>query len=85
MNEAERAIQIFKAHFIAILSGADPDFPKNYWDLLLDHAMLTLNLLRLSRKNPMISAYSVFDFNKPPLAHVGCKVILHDRIDDQGT
>ena len=29
LNEAERAIQTFKAHFIAIRSGADPDFPKN--------------------------------------------------------
>ena len=34
-NPAERAIQTFKNHFIAMLSGADPDFPNNCWDLLI--------------------------------------------------
>ena len=28
-NPAERAIQTFKNHFIAMLSGTDPDFPTN--------------------------------------------------------
>ena len=86
LNEAERAIQSFKAHFIAIRSGANPDFLKNCWDLLLDYAVLTLNLLRPSRINPKISAYTqihgAFDFNKTPLSPAGCKVVVHDRIDD---
>ena len=68
LNEAERAIQTFKAHFIAVRSGADPDFPKNCWDLLLEQAVLTLNLLRPSRINPKISTYTqihgVFDYNQ---------------------
>ena len=85
LNEAERAIQTFKAHFIAIRSGANRAFPKNCWSLLLDEAVLTLNLLRLSRINTAIFAYThihgVFDFNKTPLAPAGCKVIVHDRID----
>ena len=34
-NAAERAIRTFKAHFIAILSGVAPDFPRHLWDLLL--------------------------------------------------
>ena len=89
LNHAERAIQTFKAHFITIRSGADPDFPPNCWDLLVDHAVLTLNLYRPSRINPKISAYTqihgAFDFNKTPLAPGGCKVIVHDRIDDRGT
>ena len=89
LNEAERAIQTFKAHFIAVRSGADPDFPKNCWDLLLEQAVLTLNLLRPSRINPKISAYTqihgVFDYNRTPLAPAGCKVVVHDRIDDRGT
>ena len=29
LNHVKRAIQTFKNHFIAILSGADPKFPKN--------------------------------------------------------
>jgi len=39
--------------------------------------------------NPKISAYTqihgAFDFNKTPLAPAGCKLIVHDRIDEQGT
>ena len=34
-NIAERAIRTLKAHFLAILSGVDPEFPKYMWDNLL--------------------------------------------------
>ena len=51
-NIAERAIQTFKNHFITILAGTNKNFPKNQWDLLLNQAELTLNLLRTSRINP---------------------------------
>jgi hypothetical protein len=47
-NPCERAIQTFKNHFIAMLSGADPSFPTNCWDLLIPQANITLNLLRQS-------------------------------------
>ena len=33
-NAAECAIRTFKAHFISILAGVAPDFPRNLWDLL---------------------------------------------------
>ena len=45
-NAAERAIRTFKAHFLSILAGVAPDFPRNLWDLLLPETELTLNLLR---------------------------------------
>jgi hypothetical protein len=58
-NAAERAIQTFKNHFIAMLCGtADPLFPKYLWDRLLPQAELTLNLLRQSRMHPKLSAYA---------------------------
>jgi hypothetical protein len=44
-NHAERAIRMFKAHFLSILAGVDPTFPPYLWDLLLPQAKLTLNLL----------------------------------------
>ena len=34
-NIAERAIRTFKAHFLEILAGVDPEFPKFMWDNLL--------------------------------------------------
>ena len=89
LNFAERAIQTFKNHFIAILSGTDPDFPKNRWDLLLPQTVITLNLARPSRINPKLSAYAqlygTFDFSKTPLAPAGCKIIIHDRTEERKT
>ena len=44
-NAAERAIQTFKIHFIAIIVGLDPNFPKHLWDTLLIQVEATLNML----------------------------------------
>ena len=81
-NLAERAIKTFKAHFIAILSGCDPSFPKNEWDLLLEQAEYTLNMLRTSRINQKLSAYEqlegVFNFNVTPIAPLGIKTIAYE-------
>ena len=88
-NLAERAIQTFKSHFIAILAGVDPTFPMNLWDRLVPQAVMTLNLLRQSRKNPAISAYQhingVFDYNKTPLAPLGCAVEMHESTNRRRT
>jgi hypothetical protein len=71
-NNAERAIQMFKNHFIAGLCSFDPNFPLKLWDKLLPQATITLNLLRKTRINPRMSAYAQlnghFDFNRTPLA-----------------
>ena len=34
-NVAERSIHTFRADFLALLSGVDPNFPKFMWDNLL--------------------------------------------------
>lgn len=88
-NPAERAIQCYKNHYIAVMAGTDPDFPKDRWDLLLPHIELTLNLLRPSKLNPKISAYNLingtFDFNKTPLAPAGTKTIVHDSCKERAS
>ena len=80
-NAAERAIQVFKNHLLAILATADPNFPISEWDRLVDQAVLTLNLLRNSRVNSKLSSYAYlfgnFDFNATPLAPPGTRIILH--------
>ena len=79
-NLAERAIQTFKSHFKSILAGVDDSFPMRLWDRLLPQAVLTLNLLRQSNAVPTISAWQYvhgnFDYNKMPLAPMGCAVQL---------
>ena len=84
---AERAIQTFKNHFIAVRSGMDPAFPERAWHHILEHVVVTLNMLRPSKLNPKISAYmqlhGIFDFNKTPIAPAGCKIIIHDRTNER--
>jgi hypothetical protein len=57
-NRAEKVIQTFKDHFVAILCEADKEFPLNLWDLLLPQTENTLNMLHLSQMTPTISAYT---------------------------
>jgi hypothetical protein len=83
-NAVERAIQTFKNHFVAILRGTDKHFPIHLWDLLLPQATTTLNLLCTSRLNPQLSAAAhlngAFDFNCLPMAPLGTRVILHEKL-----
>jgi hypothetical protein len=57
-NAAERAIQTFKNHFVAMLCSTDTQFPIHLWDRLIPQAVIALNLLRQSRTNPKLSAYT---------------------------
>ena len=88
-NLAERAIQTFKQHFKTGLALVDPDFPLSQWDRLLPQAVMTLNMLRASRANPKLSAYSYifgeFDFNATPLAPPGTRVVAHSKPAVRGT
>ena len=56
LNIAERLIRTFKAHFLAILAVVDPDLPKYMQDNLLVQTEITINLLRQTTLNPIISA-----------------------------
>ena len=46
-----------------------------------------MNLLRVSRVNPRLSAYAYifgqYDFNANPLAPPGSKIIIHKKVDDK--
>jgi hypothetical protein len=80
-NIAEKGIQVFKAHFIIILCGADKSFPLHLWDRLLGQAKHMLNMLRTSKMTPTVSAYAYLwgkhDYNANPFAPLGCKVEAH--------
>ena len=82
-NAAEQAIRTFKAHFLAILDGVAPYFPRHLWDLLLPQTEMTLNLLRQATANPAISAWEnfngKFNYNSTPLGPLGISVIVHTK------
>jgi hypothetical protein len=84
-NNAERAIQTFKNHFISGLCSVDPNFTLMLWEKLLPKATITVNLLRKSRINTRMSAYAQlnghFYFNRTPLAPPGTRVNAHDKPD----
>ncbi len=81
-NAAERAIGIWKDHFVAGLASLDPTFPMHLWCRLIHQCTQTLNLMRPSRINPRLSAEAqlngAFDYNKTPLAPPGTKVLIHE-------
>ena len=74
-NAAEKAIDVFKSHFITGLCTVDPSFPLHLRCRLIPLATIALNLMRLSRINPNLSAYELlhgaFNCNKTPLAPPG--------------
>ncbi len=57
------------------------------WDRLLPQTILTLNLLRQAKADPSMSAYQFmhgeFDYNKMPLAPLGCAVQIHESTNKQ--
>ena len=60
-NASERAIHTFKAHFLSILAGIAPDFPKFLWDHLLPQTKMTLIFLWQSTLDPTKSAWEFFN------------------------
>jgi len=82
-NYPERSIRTAKAHIISGLSSVNPRFPMHQWDQLIPQAEITLNLLRGSRINPKLSAYTqingIFDPLATPLGPPGCLVLAHKK------
>ena len=87
-NKAERAIRSWKNHFIAGISSVDSSFPMHQWPKLIPQANITINLLRPSSINPLISAYkgifnSDYDFLAHPIAPPGIKVTVYEPSDNR--
>ena len=58
-NVAEKAIQVFKDHFISVLCGTDTSFPVCLWCRLLRQSEHQLNMLRTSRVDNSRSAFEI--------------------------
>ncbi|KAL7484806.1 hypothetical protein ACHAW6_011918 [Cyclotella cf. meneghiniana] len=88
-NAAEVAIRNFMSHFLSILAGVANDFPLRLWDKLLPQAKININLLQQSNTTPTISAHAQlngpFDYNKMPLAPMGCNIQVHEKSDSCST
>jgi hypothetical protein len=80
VNDAERAIAMFKGHFISALTAVNRNCLLQLWDDFLPQVELTLNLLQFSQQDPTKPANKEvngkFDYNKTPLAPLGAKGLL---------
>ncbi|KAL3781993.1 hypothetical protein HJC23_013821 [Cyclotella cryptica] len=81
-NLAEKAIQTWKDHFIAALSGTAEKFPLHLWCQTLPQMECQLNLLRQSRLHPKLSAYAHLyghhDYNALPFVPIGMEALMLD-------
>jgi hypothetical protein len=80
-NTAEKGIQIFKDHFIAISCSTETNFPLYLWCRLLPQAEHMLNMLCSSCMTATVSAHTYLwgqhEYNTNPFAPLGCKVQAH--------
>ena len=83
---AERFIQTFKTHCIAVLCRVDKYFRLQFWYRLLQQATISINLLRQSIILLRLSAYThifgEFGYNHAPLAPPGTRIVIHSRPND---
>ena len=88
-NIAEKAIQVFKDHFISVLCGTDMNFPMRLWCQILRQAEHQLNMLRPSRVTPSKSAFEIMngkhDYNSHPFCVLGSAVELYVVPDKRKT
>ena len=82
-NIAKCMIRTFKAHLISIIFGVDPQFSIKRWDLLLNQAKITVNLLRTLKLDPTKSAWEFingpFNYNATPMVPPGSCIIAHAK------
>ena len=80
VNAAERTIQTWKEHWLSGMGTLDLTCPIQLWCQFLEQGQDTLNLLRISRVNPKLSAYAVlegqFNFDRTPMAPVGTRALI---------
>ena len=82
-NVAEKAIQTWKDHFIAALSGTADDFPLHLWCQVIPQMEKQLCLLRQTNINPKISTYAHLygphNYNALPFVPIGMQALVHDK------
>jgi hypothetical protein len=67
----------------------DDSFPLRIWDKLLPQTILTFNVHQQSNVAPTVPAWQYVhgpvNYNKMPLALMGCAVQIHEDSEQRGT
>jgi hypothetical protein len=89
INTAEHAIQTFKDAFIAALATTESNFFLQLWDRQAPQIQDTLSLLGALRIDPSKSEYEIlnrpYNWNRYPLALLGCKAVVYTNGDTRGS
>ncbi len=89
VNAMERAIQTSKNAFIAALATTNVNFPLQLWDKLTPQVQTCLNLMQRSHIDPSKLAYKMlygpYDWNRYPLAPLGCKAVVYEDNNTRGS
>ena len=82
-NAAEKAIQTWKDHFVAVLSGTADDFQLHLWCQLLPQMERQLCLLRQTNTNPKVCThtylYGPHNYNAEPYVPLGMQALVYDK------
>jgi hypothetical protein len=88
VNAVKCATQMFKDAFISALAMTNSDFSLQLWDRLTPQVINTLNMMQASRIDPTKSThkvlYRMYDWNRCPLAPLGCKAVVYKDRDTIG-
>ena len=88
-NLAEKAIQMWKDHFIGVMSGTAENFPTHLWCQSIPQAERQLLLLQKSNVNPKISTYAhvygPYNYNAAPFVPICMETLVKDKTKRRGT
>ena len=86
-NNADRSIQHFNNHFIEELWSVYKDFHLQLWEIMIQQATTSLNILQQSIIHPHLSSYThiygELDYNQTPLSPTGTIVLIHNRTNNR--
>ena len=60
-NSQEKDIRTRRNHFVSSLSVTEKMLSMHIWEIILEQAEITLNMLRPSRHNPNISVHAILE------------------------
>ena len=82
-NPSEKALQTYKCCVKSTIASLPPHFPLSYWCRLLPQVDLSVNIVRPSRQNPLLSAWATMEgeyhFDATPIAPPGSQMLMHEK------
>ena len=80
---AKKAVQTYKACFKSMTASLPTKFLIEYWCRLCEQVDLSVDIVRVCRQNPRLSAWAVcegdFHFDSTPIAPPGAEMLMYNK------